>query len=93
MLRDPPILTHSGHPCNNTCKKGSLSTAQSPIKEGAYRNAYDATGRTSLHIAFRHGHLFVVFVLVESGAYINSADNDERTALHFVCSNGHVAFA
>ena len=54
-------------------------------------NARDSSGKTPLHVACQHGHLFTVRALVEIfGCSRSAEDNNGNLPIHVACLHGHL---
>lgn len=60
------------------CSKMILSEL---IRRGAHVSSRDQDGRTPLHIAAQHNHLFAARLLLEAGAKVKSRDETGKTPL------------
>ncbi len=77
------------------CVKGDrIGLADYIITNGCNPSAYDAhdsLGRTALHIACQHGHLFTVRSLVEVfGCSRFVRENAGNLPVHYACLHGHL---
>ncbi len=77
------------------CVKGDrIGLADYIITNSCNPSAYDArdtNGRTALHIACQHGHLFTVRSLIEVfGCSPTIVDNSGNLPLHVACLHGHL---
>jgi ankyrin repeat protein len=56
-------------------------------------DAQDSSGNTPLHVAAKHGHVYVARVLVAAGASVDKQNAFGRTPLHEACSSEDFATA
>lgn len=72
-----------------TVKKGELDEFYALYYTDLHLTAADAQGRTALHWAADHGHLFITKFLLKEGAAVNVFDLTRSTPLHLAANRGH----
>ena len=76
-------------PLHIAAQEGHEDVVTYLIKNGAYIDVYNASGKTPLHKAAKHGHDAIVKKLLNAEAKINAQDKHKETALHKACGQGY----
>ncbi|CAL4126409.1 unnamed protein product, partial [Meganyctiphanes norvegica] len=87
---EPPIENIENEKLYNAAMKNDVAAVRLSLENGADVNSKHDQGRSSLYIACKEGHRYVVQELLEAGVEKDNTASNGWTPLHTACTGGHL---